>query len=296
MLGLIGGTGLGDALFGEASGAARREEHDMDTPFGRPSSAIRVVSWSGVDVAVLARHGDGHVLSPSMVPYRANVFALKKLGVTHLLTSGAVGSLREELQPRDLVLVDQIIDKTYRRVPTFFEEGMAVHAEFSQPYCATLRARLQKVAHASEARVHARGTYVCMEGPSFSTVAEANMHRAWGGDVIGMTAMPEGRLAREAEMCCALVAFPTDYDCWRPHAPGTSKQALLAEIIDNVKVATSNAITLLRAAVEDLAKEPLGTCTCQSALELAIWTQRDRISPSVAEAYGPLVSKYVRAR
>jgi 5'-methylthioadenosine phosphorylase len=293
MLGLIGGTGLGEALFGEAFGNPK--EHAIGTPFGRPSSSVRVVSWSGIDVAILSRHGDGHVFPPSMVPYRANVFALKKLGVTHLLTSGAVGSLREEYRPRDLVLVDQIIDKTYRRVPTFFDEGMAVHAELSHPYCATLRARLTAV-KAGDATVHPKGTYVCMEGPAFSTVAEANMHRGWGGDLIGMTAMPEARLAREAEMCCALIAFPTDYDCWRPHAPGTSKQALLAEIIDNVKAATANAITLLRAAIEDFAKNPLGPCECHSALELAIWTRRDRIAPAAIEKYGPLVSKYLGAK
>jgi 5'-methylthioadenosine phosphorylase len=298
MLGLIGGTGLGEALFGEDFGKSPKE-HQVGTPFGRPSGPIRVVSWSGVDVAILARHGDGHVLPPSMVPYRANVFALKKLGVTHLLTSGAVGSLREEYRPRELVLVDQIIDKTYRRVPTFFDEGMAVHAEFAHPYCPTLRERLTAVAadsptlKAGNVKVHEKGTYVCMEGPEFSTVAEANMHRQWGGDLIGMTAMPEGRLAREAEMCCALVAFPTDYDCWRPHAPGASKQALLAEIIENVKAATANAILLLRAAIEDFGKRPLGPCACQSALELGIWTRRDRISKAAIEKYGPLVSKYL---
>jgi 5'-methylthioadenosine phosphorylase len=298
MLGIIGGTGLGEALFGEDFGKSPKE-HQIGTPFGRPSGPIRVVSWSGVDVALLARHGDGHVFPPSMVPYRANVFAMKKLGVTHLLTSGAVGSLREEYRPRDLVLVDQLIDKTYRRVPTFFDEGMAVHAEFAHPYCSTLRDRLKVAAaesakvKATEATVHEDGTYVCMEGPELSTVAEAEMHRMWGGDLIGMTAMPEARLAREAEMCCALIAFPTDYDCWRPHAPGTSKQALLAEILENIKAATANAIVLLRAAIEDFAKTPLGPCACQSALELGIWTRRDRIAKAAIEKYGPLVSKYL---
>lgn len=297
MLGIIGGTGLGEALFGEDFGKSPKEHH-VGTPFGRPSGPIRVVSWSGVDVAILARHGDGHVLPPSMVPYRANVFALKKLGVTHLLTSGAVGSLREEYRPRDLVLVDQLIDKTYRRVPTFFDEGMAVHAELAHPYCSTLRERLKAAAEsvmmkATDATVHGEGTYVCMEGPELSTIAEAEMHRAWGGDLIGMTAMPEGRLAREAEMCCALIAFPTDYDCWRTPPSGTSKQARHAEMLENVKVATTNAIVLLRAAIEDFAKAPLGPCACHSALELAIWTRRDRIAKAAIEKYGPLVSKYL---
>ena len=166
MLGIIGGTGLGEALFG----VNFREEHAIDTPFGAPSSLIRTLSWAGLDVAVLNRHGEGHVIPPSSVPYRANIFALKKLGVTHLLVSGAVGSLREEIRPRDLVIVDQTIDRTYRRVPTFFDEGMAVHVELANPYCAALRERLL----AASPGAHAKATYVCIEGPSFSSVAESH--------------------------------------------------------------------------------------------------------------------------
>lgn len=295
MLGLIGGTGLGDALFGDAG-----EERHVDTPFGRPSSPVRIVRWGNVEVAVIARHGAGHVIPPSSVPYRANVYALKALGVTHLLTSGAVGSLREELKPRDLVLVDQAIDRTTRRVGTFFDEGLAAHVELAEPYCPTLRARLAAAARASTAlrdggaTVHERGTYVCMEGPAFSTQAEAHMHRAWGADVVGMTAMPEAKLAREAEMCCALVAFPTDYDCWRPHAEGTSKEALLAEIIGHLHAATANAIALLRAAVEDVAENPLPACACQSSLALGIWSKPERIAPATIDRLGPLVAKYLR--
>lgn len=295
MLGLIGGTGLGEALFGDAG-----EERHVETPFGAPSSPVRIVRWGGVDVAVIARHGAGHVLPPSSVPYRANVFALKSLGVTHLLTSGAVGSLREELRPRDLVLVDQVIDKTTRRAATFFDEGLAAHVELAEPYCPTLRARLAACAAssaavgASGAAVHARGTYVCMEGPAFSTKAEAHMHRAWGADLVGMTAMPEAKLAREAEMCCALVAFPTDYDCWRPHPEGTSKEALLAEIIGHLQAATANAIALLRATVEDLAANPPPPCSCQSSLALGIWSKPERIAPATIERLGPLVAKYLR--
>jgi 5'-methylthioadenosine phosphorylase len=290
MLGIIGGTGLGDALFGEAFA----REHVIATPFGAPSSPVRIVSFEGVEVAVLSRHGDGHLLSPSMVPYRANLFALKSVGVTHLLVSGAVGSLREEVRPRDLVLVDQVIDRTYRRVPTFFDEGMAVHVELAHPYCPALRERL---ATAGGTGVHGRGTYVCIEGPAFSTVAEAMMHRAWGADVVGMTAMPEARLAREAEMCCALVAFATDYDCWRPSEGSGDKKALLADIIGHLSAATANAVALLRRTIEDLARRPPGDkdCTCRSALELGIWSHRDRISASVVDRYGPLVSRYLGA-
>jgi 5'-methylthioadenosine phosphorylase len=293
MLGIIGGTGLGEALFGDAG-----EERHVDTPFGAPSSPIRVVRWGAVDVAVIARHGEGHVLAPTSVPYRANVFALKKLGVTHLLTSGAVGSLREEYRPRDLVVVDQVIDKTTRRASTFFDEGVAAHVELAEPYCPALRARLVDVARsrgvvrADGVTVHQRATYVCMEGPAFSTRAEAHMHRAWGADLVGMTAMPEAKLAREAEMCCALLAFPTDDDCWRPHAEGTTKEALLAEIIGNVKAATANAIALLRATVEDLAAHPPAPCGCQSALALGIWSKPDRVAPATIERLGPLVAKY----
>ncbi len=297
MLGLIGGTGLGEALFGDAG-----EEQRVETPFGAPSSPVRVLRWSGVDVAVISRHGEGHVHPPTAVPYRANVFALKKLGVTHLLTSGAVGSLREEVRPRDLILCDQVIDKTTRRAGSFFDEGLAAHVELADPYCPTIRARLGSVARGrgvmatTGATLHEKGTYVCMEGPAFSTRAEANMHRAWGGDVIGMTAMPEARLAREAEMCCAIVAFSTDYDCWRPHPAGTSKEALLTEIIGHLTAATSNAITLLRAFVEDVASRPLPACGCQSALELGLWSRRDRIAPETVERLGPLVARYLGGR
>lgn len=295
MLGLIGGTGLGEALFGDAG-----EERHVDTPFGAPSSPVRIVRWGSVEVAVIARHGAGHVLPPTAVPYRANVFALKSLGVTHLLTSGAVGSLREEMKPRDLVLVDQVIDKTTRRASTFFDDGLAAHVELADPYCPTLRSRLAAAARGTSAlreagsTVHERGTYVCMEGPAFSTRAEAHMHRAWGADVVGMTAMPEAKLAREAEMCCAIVAFPTDYDCWRPHPEGTSKEALLAEIIGHLQAATANAIALLRAVVEDVAENPLPPCACQSSLALGIWSKPERVAPATIERLGPLVAKYLR--
>ena len=287
MLGIIGGTGLGEALFGETFS----KEHVIDTPFGATSGPIRTLSWAGLDVAVLARHGDGHVIPPSSVPYRANVCALKTLGVTRLLVSGAVGSLREEIRPRDLVVVDQLIDRTYRRVPTFFDEGMAVHVELAEPYCKTLRAELV----ASAPGAHEKAAYVCIEGPSFATVAESRAHRAWGADVVGMTAMPEARLAREAEMCCALLAFATDYDSWRPHDAGQTKQAVLAEIMGHLTVATESAVAVLRRTVEALARAPHVKCACQDALALGIWSRRDRISAAAIERYGPLVAKYLSA-
>jgi 5'-methylthioadenosine phosphorylase len=228
------------------------------------------------------------------VPYRANIYALKTLGVTHVLASGAVGSLREEIRPRDLVIVSQLIDKTCRRAPTFFDEGLAVHVEFAEPFCRELRKVLIGAAQGLDARVHERGTYVCMEGPAFSTQAESHMHRAWGGDLIGMTAMPEARLAREAEMAYALVALATDYDCWRPHEPGTTPQKLLEEIIGHLQAATANAIALLRAAVAALAAGPLPSSPAHSALELAIWSDRAKIAPEAARKYGPLLARYIK--
>lgn len=288
MIGLIGGTGLGEALFGET----HAEQRDIETPFGRPSSPVRIVQWSGLRVALLARHGEGHTLSPSQVPYRANIYALKSLGVTHILASGAVGSLREERRPRELVVVDQVIDKTYRRTPTFFDEGLAVHAEFAEPFCPALRRVLLAAAEQVDFPVHDGGTYVCMEGPAFSTRAESHMHRAWGGDLIGMTVMPEAKLAREAEIAYASIALVTDYDCWRPHEPGVTPQKLLAEITGHLAHATANAVALMRAAIARLASSGLPDSPAHHALELAIWSDRARITPQTWQRYGALLQKY----
>lgn len=289
MLGLIGGTGLGEALFGSAQG----RDHDVDTPFGRPSGPVRVVEWHGLEVAILARHGAGHIYNPSQVPYRANVYALKSLGCTHLIASGAVGSLREDIRPQDLVVVDQIIDKTYRRVPTFFDEGLTVHVEFANPFCPALRKLLLAGTEQAGATVHPRGTYVCMEGPAFSTIAESNLHRAWGADLVGMTAMPEAKLAREAEMSYALVALATDFDCWRRHEAGKGGQELLDEIIMNLKVATENAVRFIRVAIERFAARPLGPSPIHSVLDLALWTDRSKLTPEVARRYGVLLKRYL---
>ncbi|MGH7178933.1 MAG: MTAP family purine nucleoside phosphorylase, partial [Tepidisphaeraceae bacterium] len=243
-IGLIGGTGLGEALTSEAS----RHRHDLRTPFGSPSDTILETEWAGLAVLILNRHGPGHLLNPPQVPARANIFALKSLGCTHILASGAVGSLRDELRPGDLVIPDQIIDKTRSRPDTFYE-NCAVHVEFAEPFCPVLRQLL--VESAPEDKIHRRGCYVCMEGPAFSTRAESLMHRLWGGDLIGMTAIPEAKLAREAEIPYAMVALVTDYDSWRaPPADKSDKPAdpfaLLNEIIGNLKSATEMAVAMLR--------------------------------------------------
>lgn len=289
MIGLIGGTGLGDALSAEASAG---REHLVDTPFGQPSAPIRVITWHGVELAVLARHGDGHRFNPAQVPYRANIYALKSLGVTHILASGAVGSLREDYAPRDLVVVDQVIDKTYRRTPTFFDEGVVVHAEFAEPFCDALRQRVLAVADRVETKVHRAGTYVCMEGPQFSSIAESRMHQGWGGDLIGMTVMPEAKLAREAEIAYSLIALVTDYDCWRPHAPGVSKQKLLEEIIGHLHVATANAVALMKATVQSFAETPPPKSAAHDALALAIWSDKSKVPPEVVARYGVLLERY----
>lgn len=294
MLGLIGGTGLGAALLSsDATGRPDSGEFiELDTPFGKPSAPIQLVAWNGRKIAILPRHGMGHTLNPSQVPYRANIYALKSLGVTHIIASGAVGSLREDFAPRELVLVDQAIDKTSRRIPTFYNDGLAVHAEFAQPCCPNLRELLLRAAARTDVKVHRAGTYVCMEGPAFSTVAESNMHRTWGGDLIGMTMMPEARLAREAEISYALVALVTDYDCWRPHEPGITPQALLAEIIGHLQAATNNAITLIRAAIEEITQAGLPPSPIHTCLDLAVWTSHDRISEGLRARYGVLLERW----
>ncbi len=340
-IGLIGGSGLADAVRSATEGV----RHELDTPFGPPSDAVVETAWHGLPVFFLARHGPGHLLQPSRVPYRANIFALKQLGVTHVIASGAVGSLREEFAPRDLVIPDQIIDKTSRRPGTFFEHA-AVHVEFSEPFCPVLRRMLVEAGENQESnqgsgvsgqesgdaapsasdsrpltpdssfRVHARGCYVCMEGPAFSTRAESLMHRLWGGDLIGMTAMPEAKLAREAEMSYALIALVTDYDCWRrprgqesgirSQEPGSSSltpdsrpltpdpYVLLKEIVANLQAASDNGIRLIRRAVELMAnrRDELAAAPAREALKLAIWSDKARIDRNEVDRLAPLWKKY----
>src|SRR5713226_4713291 len=288
LIGIIGGSGLGEALgsigFGEAV--------QVDTPFGPPSAPIVRTVVQGVPVAMLARHGDGHLLNPSRVPYRANIFALKSLGVTHVLASTAVGSLRESIAPGHLVIADQLIDKTVDRPRTFFDD-LAVHVEFAAPFCSSMRAQLLAGAKSASTTVHSKGTYVCMEGPQFSTRAECELHRSWGAELIGMTALPEAKLAREAEICYALVALPTDYDCWKPHPTELGKAALLQEIIGNLQSATHHALDLIRRALPKVAEHGQEACTCQSALELAIWSDRKAVPTELRRRLAPLLSKYL---
>ena len=287
-IGIIGGSGLDEALSCQSSG----KSINVETPFGAPSDSIIETNWKGADVALLNRHGAGHIFPPSSVNYRANIYALKALGCTHVIASGAVGSLREQIEPRHLVIPDQIIDKTSRRTPTFFDD-LAVHVEFSSPFCPVLRKHLLNCTPGEGTTVHDGGTYICMEGPAFSTRAESEMHKTWGGDLIGMTAMPEAKLAREAELPYAMVAMVSDYDCWRPHLTELPKHELLKEIIGHIKAATHNAVELIEAAVERFDEIAEAPCPAHSALELGIWSTKDMIPQDCKDRLGILVQKYL---
>lgn len=291
-IGIIGGTGLGDMLLAQGG-----EQVLVETPFGSPSAPLIRATWEGVDVVFLARHGVGHRYNPSNVPYRANLWAMKKLGVQAIFASGAAGSLREDIEPGHLALCDQVIDKTYRRANTFFDEGVVVHVEMAEPFCPVLRSLLARAGERVSTTVHHAGTYVCMEGPQFSTRAESNLHRQWGGDLIGMTCLPEARLAREAEICYALIALPTDYDCWRPHESADGPNDLLKEILGNLNRATQNAVELMREAVRRMTLDgdghADGTCRCREALRLAIWSDRKQIEPATRDRLGLLIGKYL---
>ena len=279
-IGIIGGTGLGDALRARLSSFTQQ---DMDTPFGRPSAPILTGDLSGRPIAFLSRHGARHTINPSQVPYAANLYALKQLGVTTLIASGAVGSLRQEIAPTDLVLADQFIDKTFRRQSSFFDAYGAVHVEMAHPACERLREKFLIAAQKIDAKTHSAGTYVCMEGPQFSTRAESLMHQRWGGDLIGMTALPEAKLAREAQMCYALVALVSDYDCWREPEAGKDKQSLLKEIIANLNRATQNAVDLIETLLQSDGDLTNDACACRHSLDLAVWTPKDAIAPEQRE-------------
>ena len=302
---IIGGSGL-DELLTAAGLVESPRVVEPQTPFGVPSSAITIgrARGSGVEVAFLKRHGEGHRISPHRVPSRANIFALKSLGVTHLIATGAVGSLREDIHPGDLVVCDQLIDRTTGagtrgQERTFFDRA-AVHVEFADPCCPVMRAWLigagASISRAGGSTVHDRGTCVVIDGPAFSTRAESEMHRAMGADVVGMTALPEARLAREAEIAYALVALPTDYDCWKPRATGANgkPESLLAEVIANLDRASGAAMRLIEAALADTGSLETPS-PAHDALRLGIWTRRDAIDAEEVERLRPIWGRWMPA-
>ena len=280
-IGIIGGSGLYNI-----PGLRRAREVRVATPFGRPSDAYVVGILQGRSVAFLARHGRGHVLTPSEINFRANIYGMKKLGVQRIISISAVGSLREELKPTDMVLPLQFFDRTRGRVSTFFGGGLAAHISFADPVCDTVVGALADACEASGVVHHRGGTYLCMEGPAFSTKAESNVYRSWGMDVIGMTNLQEAKLAREAEICYATLAMVTDYDCWHAdHDAVTVKQ-----IIDTLNRNVENAQKIIRAAVRAM---PRGRpCKCGSALAHAILTDRKKVAPAVKKKLALLLGKY----
>jgi len=264
----------------------------VDTPWGDASDEVLVGRLGGVPVAFLPRHGRGHVHSPSTVPYRANIDALKRLGCTDVVSVSAVGSLREDYAPGDFVLVDQYIDRTFAREASFFGHGCVAHVGFAHPVCARLSEACAVAA--TGVTVHRGAVYLAMEGPQFSTLAESRMYRAWGADVIGMTGMPEAKLAREAEIAYALVALPTDYDCWREPTGGhhLAKEDLLTQIIGNLNKATRNGMALIKAALADVSILSGTPSPAHAALKLAIWSDKGKIDPAEVERLRPLWGRY----
>ncbi len=279
---IIGGSGLY-----QMKGLSRVMEVDVDTPYGPPSDTILIGELSGVSVAFLPRHGRGHRISPTELPVRANIYALKALGVERIISVSAVGSLKEEIRPLDLVVPNQLIDRTRQRISTFFGDGLVAHISFADPFCPDLSATLADTAAEAGAVVHRGGTYVVMEGPAFSTRAESFLYRSWRASVIGMTALPEAKLAREAEMCYAILACATDYDCWHETEEAVSVEMVVANLSKNV--ATSQEI--IRRLLPRLSPER--RCACPSALKNAIITTRDAIPKDTKERLAPLIGKYL---
>jgi 5'-methylthioadenosine phosphorylase len=286
-VGIIGGSGLY-----QIEGMTDIEEFYPATPWGKPSDALLVGKLDGHSVAFLPRHGRGHRISPTDLPARANIYAFKMLGVEWLLSVSAVGSLKEEIAPLDLVVPDQLIDRTRSRVMTFFNDncGIVAHAGFAEPFCTTMQPLVAEVAASTGAKVHQGGTYICMEGPLFSTRAESNLYRSWGASIIGMTALPEAKLAREAEIHYAILACATDYDCWYEAHDTVTVEMVVATMHKNVERAKATIKGLLPR-LSALSSSP--GCGCDSALATAIMTDRAQIPAEAKEKYKLIAGKYL---
>ena len=280
-IGIIGGSGLYDM-----AELTDREERVVHTPFGDPSGPYILATLRGRRVAFLARHGEGHRLLPSELNFRANIFGFKTLGVEWIISASAVGSLREDYKPQDLVVPHQFFDRTRGRVSTFFGEGLVAHVGFAHPFCAPLSGLVLGAGRQCGATIHDGGTYVCMEGPQFSTVAESNAYRASGFDVIGMTNLQEAKLAREAEICYSTLALVTDYDCWHPDHDSVTVEMIIANLTANARMAQR----VIAAAVEQLPIQR--TCECARALANAIITRPEAVPVATKHKLAPIVGKY----
>lgn len=285
-IGVIGGSGLY-----HMPALTDVEEYTISTPFGNPSDALLVGRLAGVPVAFLARHGRHHHLLPTELPARANIYALKSLGVQYIISVSAVGSLQAEVKPLDLVVVDQFIDRTRNRISTFFGEGIVAHITFEHPVCPALAQVLIDAItelNLPDVTLHPRGTYVCMEGPAFSTRAESELYRSWGATVIGMTNLPEAKLAREAEIAYATLALATDYDCWHPEHASVSVEMVVSNLRKNV----TNAQAVIQKAVAKIAAHP-PTSKAHRALKNAIMTPLDKVPPATLEKLRPILAPYL---
>jgi 5'-methylthioadenosine phosphorylase len=283
-IGIIGGSGLYDM-----AELTDRHEVVVDTPFGEPSGPYVTGTLGGATVAFLARHGAGHRITPSELNFRANIYGFKTLGVERILSASAVGSLREELAPMDLVIPDQFIDRTRGRVSTFFGEGLVGHIAFADPVCGHLAQVAYDAAVHAGATVHKGGTYVCMEGPAFSTRAESHLYRSWGAQIIGMTNLQEAKLAREAEICYATIALVTDYDCWHPDHDHVTVEMVIQNLTQNARTAQQ----VIAGAIAALAGAPR-TCGCGQALATAIITRPELVPAETRRKLGPIVGKYFK--
>lgn len=285
-IGIIGGSGLY-----KMEALKDVEEVQLETPFGPPSDALIVGTLDGTPVAFLARHGRNHHLMPSELPFRANIHAMKQLGVEYLISASAVGSLKEEAKPLDMVVPDQFIDRTKNRISTFFGEGIVVHIAFADPVCKQLAGVLADAVASLElpnVTLHRGGTYVCMEGPAFSTKAESHLYRSWGATVIGMTNLPEAKLAREAEIAYATLALVTDYDCWHPDHDSVTVEMVIANLQGNA----TNAQKVIQETVRRLSDNP-PVSEAHSALKFAILTQLDKVPAATKEKLELLLKKYL---
>jgi 5'-methylthioadenosine phosphorylase len=285
-IGIIGGSGLYkmDAL-------KNVQEVEIETPFGKPSDAFILGDLDGIKVAFLARHGRNHTLLPTELPFRANIYGMKKLGVEYIISASAVGSLKENVKPLDMVVPDQFIDRTRNRISTFFGDGIVAHITFGDPVCPNL-AGLVADAIASlnleDVALHRGGTYVCMEGPAFSTKAESNLYRSWGATIIGMTNLQEAKLAREAEIAYATMALVTDYDCWHPDHDSVTVEMVVANLHKNA----ANAQKVIQEAVKRLNKNPVES-DAHSALKYAVLTRLENVSKETKEKFGVILQKYL---
>ena len=281
-IGIIGGSGLYDL-----EELTDREEISLTTPFGEPSGPFMVGTLRGRRVAFLARHGAGHRILPSELNFRANIYGMKTLGVGSILSASAVGSLREDYRPLDIVIPDQFLDRTRGRISTFFGRGLVAHVAFAHPICGVLAKVAADSAAKVGATVHRAGTYVCMEGPQFSTLAESKLYRSWGMDIIGMTNLQEAKLAREAEICYVTIALVTDYDCWHPDHDAVTVDAIVANLMQNARTARQ----IIVEAIERVPAER--TCACARALESAIITPKESVPDQTKRDLAPIVGKYM---